>query len=124
MTHILILSDCYRKFEGGADTGFRRVDPREYQPRLLHLHGSRRRVDVREVCISDTIIHSFDILILLLTRTCQYCEIGSIAFDCGSYCYLTAPLSTSSSKIICSIKIPYYTTNHALHITFRWCAFS
>ena len=35
--------------EGGADTGFRHVKPKEYKPRLLQFKGSRKSVALREV---------------------------------------------------------------------------
>ena len=40
--NIPLLSDISvvtRLLEGGADTGFRHVEPKEYKPRLLHFHG-------------------------------------------------------------------------------------
>ena len=36
---------------GGADTGFRHVEPKKYVPRLLHFHGDRKRVTVKEVSL-------------------------------------------------------------------------
>ncbi|XP_012939160.1 gelsolin-like protein 2 [Aplysia californica] len=35
--------------EGGAESGFRQVKPEEYVPRLLHFHGDRSGVTVKQV---------------------------------------------------------------------------
>lgn len=50
--------------EGGADTGFRHVKPTEYTPRLLHFHGDRKRVQVKEVQLSKKSLDSSDVFIL------------------------------------------------------------
>ncbi|XP_072045485.1 gelsolin-like protein 2 [Amphiura filiformis] len=52
------------KYEGGADSGYHRVEPTDYKPRLLHLHGTRRRVDVREVKMSKQSLDDSDVFIL------------------------------------------------------------
>ena len=40
-----------RYMSGGAETGFRRVQAKEYKPRLLHFCGVRRNVVVKEVSL-------------------------------------------------------------------------
>jgi len=50
--------------DGGAETGFRHVKPEEYVPRLLHFHGDRKHVDVKEVGRSMGNIDSSDVYIL------------------------------------------------------------
>jgi gelsolin len=50
--------------EGGADTGFRHVKPTEYKPRLLHFHGDKKRVTVKEVQLSRKSLDSSDVYIL------------------------------------------------------------
>lgn len=40
---------CRRVMEGGADTGFRHVEPEKYPPRLLHFKQEGRKVKVTEV---------------------------------------------------------------------------
>ena len=35
--------------EGGAKSGFRHVEPKEYTPRLLQVAGQRKHVTVNEV---------------------------------------------------------------------------
>ncbi|XP_038061933.1 gelsolin-like protein 2 [Patiria miniata] len=50
--------------EGGADTGFRKVKPTEYQPRLLHFHGTRKNIQVKEVALSRQSLDSSDVFIL------------------------------------------------------------
>ena len=45
---VLILF-CCSKMEGGADTGFRHVGPKNYTPRLLQFKGAKKNVTLREV---------------------------------------------------------------------------
>ena len=47
----------FRILKGGADTGFRHVKPEEYTPRLFHFCGTRKHVEVREVCMSSHFIY-------------------------------------------------------------------
>lgn len=57
----------FKKFEtmsGGADTGFRRVGPKEYKSRLMHFHGDRKCVKVDEVELSKQSLDSYDVYIL------------------------------------------------------------
>lgn len=35
--------------KGGADTGFRHVEPEQYKPRLLHFSGLKKNIVVKEV---------------------------------------------------------------------------
>ena len=47
-----------------ADTGFRQVKPTEYQPRLLHFHGDKKRVTIRERPLTKKSLDSSDVYIL------------------------------------------------------------
>jgi gelsolin len=49
--------------EGGVESGFRKVGPKEFKPRLLHLKGARNIV-VREVPIAVSSMNSGDVFIL------------------------------------------------------------
>jgi gelsolin len=55
--------------EGGADTGFKHVEPKEYKPRLMHFHGTKKGVSVKEVPLSKASIDSSDVFILDLGLT-------------------------------------------------------
>lgn len=48
---------------GGVDSGFRKVEPKEYKPRLLHVKG-KKNVIVREVPIAHESLNSGDVFIL------------------------------------------------------------
>ena len=50
--------------EGGAETGFRHVTPTEYTPRLLHFHGVKKNITVRERPLSKHCLDSSDVFIL------------------------------------------------------------
>ncbi|XP_045164503.1 gelsolin-like protein 2 [Mercenaria mercenaria] len=50
--------------KGGADSGFRKVKPEEYTPRLLHFSGTRKHVEVREVARNKDLLKSDDVFIL------------------------------------------------------------
>ena len=41
----------YRILRGGAESGFRRVEPTKYEPRLLHFHGDKNQIEVKEVIV-------------------------------------------------------------------------
>ena len=44
----------YRIMKGGAETGFRHVSPREYQPRLLHFRKEGGHIVLKEVfCLAS-----------------------------------------------------------------------
>uniref|UniRef100_A0A0B7AL98 Actin-modulator n=2 Tax=Arion vulgaris TaxID=1028688 RepID=A0A0B7AL98_9EUPU len=49
---------------GGADSGFRQVKPTEYEPRLLHFHGDRHGVKVKEVPRNQSVLDKSDVYIL------------------------------------------------------------
>ena len=53
---------------GGADTGFRHVEPEDYPKRLLRLRGDRKRVEVTEIPLKINKVTSDDIVILDLGR--------------------------------------------------------
>ena len=44
----------FRIMEGGADTGFRHVEPEKYEPRLMRYKREGRRVVATEVIIFPT----------------------------------------------------------------------
>lgn len=50
--------------QGGADSGFRHVKPEEYRPRLLHFHGDRHGVTVKEVARCRSLLDNTDVFIL------------------------------------------------------------
>ncbi|XP_045165165.2 gelsolin-like protein 2 [Mercenaria mercenaria] len=50
--------------KGGADSGFRHVKPQEYMPRLLHFHGDRQGVVVKEVPRCRSLLDNTDVYIL------------------------------------------------------------
>ncbi len=47
-----------------ADTGFKHVVPVEYKPRLLHFHGERKRIEVKEKEALRSNLDSTDVFIL------------------------------------------------------------
>ncbi|XP_045164149.1 gelsolin-like protein 2 [Mercenaria mercenaria] len=49
---------------GGADSGFRHVKPTEYQPRLLHFHGDRKHVTLKEIPRCKSLLDNTDVYIL------------------------------------------------------------
>ncbi|XP_064604543.1 gelsolin-like protein 1 [Liolophura sinensis] len=50
--------------EGGAKSGFRHVEPEQYQPRLLRFNGQRKTVTIREVPLLKSKLNSGDVYIL------------------------------------------------------------
>eukprot|EP01102_Stenamoeba_stenopodia_P011278 TRINITY_DN344_c0_g1_i1.p1 TRINITY_DN344_c0_g1~~TRINITY_DN344_c0_g1_i1.p1 ORF type:complete len:522 (+),score=188.28 TRINITY_DN344_c0_g1_i1:63-1568(+) len=49
--------------QGGVESGFNKVKPTEYQPRLLHLKG-KKRVRVSQVTLSSDSLNSGDVFVL------------------------------------------------------------
>ncbi|BFZ10951.1 hypothetical protein BsWGS_13990 [Bradybaena similaris] len=49
---------------GGVESGFRRVKPVEYKPRLLHFHGDRHGVKISEVARNPDVLDKTDVYIL------------------------------------------------------------
>ncbi|XP_005100380.1 gelsolin-like protein 2 [Aplysia californica] len=76
--------------KGGAQTGFRHVEPEKYKPRLLHFCGQRRQVEIKEVPLSKDRIKSDDVFILDLGKTIyQWNGSGSNKderFKAGQFC--------------------------------------
>ncbi|XP_059150418.1 gelsolin-like protein 2 [Physella acuta] len=76
--------------KGGAQTGFRHVEPEKYKPRLFHFCGQRRNVVVSEVPLSKDRIKSDDVFILDLgTIIYQWNGSGSNKderFKAGQFC--------------------------------------
>jgi gelsolin len=52
-----------RILEGGVDSGFRHIGPKEYKPRLLQLKG-RRNVRLRQVPLDPSSVNSGDVFVL------------------------------------------------------------
>ena len=52
-----------------AETGFRHVKPEEYTPRLLHFHGVKKNITVKEVPLNKHCLDSSDVFILDLGLT-------------------------------------------------------
>lgn len=50
--------------EGGADTGFRHVEPTQYKTRLLQVFGKGANLTIREVPLSKKSLNSEDVFIL------------------------------------------------------------
>jgi gelsolin len=60
----LSLFKNFQILEGGAASGFNHVEPENYQPRLLHVKGQRKKVRVTEVkCERDSMNHG-DVFVL------------------------------------------------------------
>jgi len=49
--------------KGGADTGFRRVKPTEYQPRLFQVVGERKNIEVIQIPMKRGNVNSDDVFI-------------------------------------------------------------
>ncbi len=49
---------------GGVDSGFTKVKPADYKPRLLHVKGSRKKLVVRQVELHTDSMNSGDVFIL------------------------------------------------------------
>ena len=47
----LVFDLCVRLMEGGADSGFRHVEPEKYQSRLFHFCGTGKNVVMSQVSI-------------------------------------------------------------------------
>lgn len=61
--------DTITILEGGADTGFNKVRPEQYTPRLFHFCGTRKRVEVKQVPRNAKRLDSGDVFILDLGLT-------------------------------------------------------
>ena len=66
-------SELFKKYfksiqimEGGADSGFKHVEPEQYKPRLLHIRSENAKssTEVREVALKRGMINSDDVFIL------------------------------------------------------------
>ncbi len=62
-----------------ADTGFKHVKPDEYIPRLLHFHGDKKGVTLKEVPLCKLSIDSSDVFILDLGLEVYQVYIRSIS---------------------------------------------
>ena len=47
-----------------AESGFRHVGPQHYQPRLLHFHGTKQSIEIRERPLNKHCLDSTDVFIL------------------------------------------------------------
>ena len=61
-----------RYLQGGADSGFRRVEPDQYLPRLLHFHGDRHNVRVVEVTCRTFILILKQSTTYFMADRCQF----------------------------------------------------
>ncbi|XP_062612818.1 gelsolin-like protein 1 isoform X3 [Saccostrea cucullata] len=61
--------DTITILEGGAETGFNKVTPEKYTPRLFHFCGTRKNVEVKQVPRSASRLDSGDVFILDLGLT-------------------------------------------------------
>lgn len=50
--------------KGGAESGFRKVKPEEYKPRLLHFHGDKYGVKVTQIARNRSLLDNTDVYIL------------------------------------------------------------
>lgn len=49
---------------GGVDSGFNKVKPEEYKPRLLHIKGAKKHVKVAQVALASSSLNQGDVFIL------------------------------------------------------------
>ncbi|XP_071829544.1 gelsolin-like protein 2 [Apostichopus japonicus] len=54
----------FTMMKGGADSGFRHVEPTKYEARLFHCRGDRKRVVVTQVPLNRSKLNSGDVFIL------------------------------------------------------------
>jgi len=67
---------------GGADSGFRHVEPEKYTPRLFHFHGTGKQIVVTQVAASKSRLKSDDVFILDAGLTIyQWNGSGANAFE-------------------------------------------
>lgn len=52
------------KLKGGAETGFRKVKPTEYSPRLLHVSGDKNKVQIKEVKFKKDYLNDEDVFLI------------------------------------------------------------
>lgn len=52
------------KMKGGAETGFRHVEPKKYTPRLLHVFGDRRKTTIKEVKFKKDNLNDVDVFLI------------------------------------------------------------
>jgi len=60
--------DTITTMKGGAESGFHRVEPEQFKPRLLHFFGTRKHIEVIEVPLSKSRLDSGDVFILDLGK--------------------------------------------------------
>lgn len=59
--------DCFNKvtiLDGGVESGFRNVKPEEYKPRLLHISGYQKHVQVYQVALKVESLNDHDAFVL------------------------------------------------------------
>lgn len=57
----------FKKFElmeGGAETGFRTVQPEKYEPHLFHVSGSRKNVNVKQIPLCKQSLKQQDVYVI------------------------------------------------------------
>merc|ERR550519_2442145 len=60
----LKLFDKFKTINGGVESGFNKVKPTEYEPKLLHIKGKRKNIMVSEVDLKVSSLNDGDIFIL------------------------------------------------------------
>ena len=83
--------DLTQKHQIRADTGFRRVKPTEYEPRLFHFHGIRKKISVKQVPLSKKSLDSSDVFIL---------DLGLTLYQVTNVCHVTICYCVRLYKII------------------------
>ena len=71
-----------------ADTGFRHVKPEEYTPRLIHFHGERKRIDLKEVPLYKGSLDSSDVFILDLGLEIYQVNLYVYCATSEQYCWV------------------------------------
>jgi len=59
-----LFSPSIKILSGGVDSGFNKVKPEEYKPRLMHVKGSKKSVKVSQVACSAASMNQGDVFIL------------------------------------------------------------
>lgn len=60
--HSYFKSVVYLK--GGVDTGFKKVEPETYTPRLMRMSGSGKSVRVKQIDMDPSLVNSSDVFLL------------------------------------------------------------
>ena len=58
------IASSVRASHSRAESGFRHIGPQHYQPRLLHFHGTKQSIEIRERPLNKHCLDSTDVFIL------------------------------------------------------------